>query len=500
MTRSRRLSFFTVLLLLWVGVAAARSRISRRRRSGSSSPSRPTARSGTAGSGVFSQGSKDRSVVTVSSRSRCTASSSSKSWTEASSVWVAAYKDALVAACNFDTGRIFYAFDAVASAYAEIALDAFASCETSGEGAFGCAYAKASGLAQARATYSAFLEASSSLNNEGCPCLNQVFVDTYASAEAFGEVWAKVSGSVEASVCTSGTSKVSRSSSLSCYATSFAQIWGEAIAEAWIKSDCDASSDSYLCLDKCENKSSCKTCHLSSFAEANAWATAVVQVDAYQHGECHQTTTETYGDIATTTYPRDFTGRADSGGSGPVYTSAECRASANAVSLAEADSSYAYTCVSAFITGCKEGHHTIPQVVRKEAEAVVEIYTKVLAECTTVGQGAVGCAVAEAFTESYAEASAGAFAQAWATARVEQECGCQNSIDDSAFASADEVAKIFAQVEAWTLADTGCISGDQTVNKDIYIDCAANAFAAILSKVDSHHNKQNATAVLAATC
>lgn len=34
--------------------------------------------------------------------------------------------------------------------------------------------------------------------------MNEVFADAYASAEAFGNVWAKVSGSVEASVCSTG--------------------------------------------------------------------------------------------------------------------------------------------------------------------------------------------------------------------------------------------------------------------------------------------------------
>lgn len=115
----------------------------------------------------------------------------------------------------------------------------------------------------------------------------------------------------------------------------------------------------------------------------------------------------------------------------------------------------------------------------------MQIYSDVLAECTTAGKGAVGCAVAESFTEAYAEAGAGAFAQAWADARIEEECGCQNSIDESAFSKAKAVATLFAEVEAWTLADTGCISGDQTVIKNVYIGCAADAFAAILSKVDS---------------
>lgn len=75
---------------------------------------------------------------------------------------------------------------------------------TSGSGAFGCARSSASGTAQASATYSAFLEATSSIQNTGCPCLNQVFAESFASAEVFGDVWAKVSGSVEATVCSSG--------------------------------------------------------------------------------------------------------------------------------------------------------------------------------------------------------------------------------------------------------------------------------------------------------
>lgn len=110
-----------------------------------------------------------------------------------------------------------------------------------------------------------------------------------------------------------------------------------------------------------------------------------------------------------------------------------------------------------------------------------------LATCTTAGDGAVGCASAEVFTAAYADACASAVAQAWADARVEEECGCQNSISDSSYASADAHAKIFAEVEAWVLADTGCISGDQTVEKEIYVYCAAEAFAAIQAKVFLDH-------------
>lgn len=114
----------------------------------------------------------------------------------------------------------------------------------------------------------------------------------------------------------------------------------------------------------------------------------------------------------------------------------------------------------------------------------MQAYADVLAECSTVGRGSLGCAVAETFTAAYAEAGAGAFAQAWADARIDEECGCLNSIDDSAFAEAESLATLFAEVEAWALADTGCISGDKTVRRDLYIHCTAEAFAAILSKVD----------------
>lgn len=56
-----------------------------------------------------------------------------------------------------------------------------------------------------------------------------------------------------------------------------------------------------------------------------------------------------------------------------MYTSAECRATAYADTLAEAASNYAYTCVAAFLSGCKQGHETIPDVVRKEARAAVSV-------------------------------------------------------------------------------------------------------------------------------
>lgn len=113
----------------------------------------------------------------------------------------------------------------------------------------------------------------------------------------------------------------------------------------------------------------------------------------------------------------------------------------------------------------------------------LQIYAEVLADCTTAGSGSIGCASAETFTAAYAEACASAVAEAWADAHVDEECGCQNSISDVSYASADAHATLFAEVEAWALADTGCISGDQTVSKNIYVGCAADAFAVLLSKV-----------------
>jgi hypothetical protein len=38
-------------------------------------------------------------------------------------------------------------------------------------------------------------------------------------------------------------------------------------------------------------------------------------------------------------------------------------------------------------------------------------------------------------------------------------------------------------LQAWVLADVGCISGDQTVLKELVIDCYADAAVALISEV-----------------
>lgn len=65
--------------------------------------------------------------------------------------------------------------------------------------------------------------------------------------------------------------------------------------------------------------------------------------------------------------------QADTGSSGPVYTSAVCTAYAIGESFAEAVSNYANAYVSAFLSGCKEGYETIPEEVEKNAKAVVSV-------------------------------------------------------------------------------------------------------------------------------
>lgn len=141
------------------------------------------------------------------------------------------------------------------------------------------------------------------------------------------------------------------------------------------------------------------------------------------------------------------------------------------------------------IDNCNMAATCAPSAVAIHPDSVLylQIYAEVLADCTTEGSGALGCASAETFTAAYAEACASAVAEAWADANIEEECGCQNAISDSSYASADAHATLFAEVEAWALADTGCISGDQTVTKNIYVGCAADAFAVLLSKVAPPH-------------
>lgn len=65
--------------------------------------------------------------------------------------------------------------------------------------------------------------------------------------------------------------------------------------------------------------------------------------------------------------------QADTGSTGPVYTSAVCTAYAIGETFAEAVSNYASAYVSAFISGCKEGYSTIPEEVEKKAKAVVSV-------------------------------------------------------------------------------------------------------------------------------
>lgn len=106
-----------------------------------------------------------------------------------------------------------------------------------------------------------------------------------------------------------GDAKISQKSNLSCYANSFAQVWGQSVAQAWIDSSCDASSDSYLCSDDCDGYPSCKQCRAEGYDSATAWAEAVIEVDVSDSGACLQTTTNMFDDVVTVDQPVDHTGR-----------------------------------------------------------------------------------------------------------------------------------------------------------------------------------------------
>lgn len=118
-----------------------------------------------------------------------------------------------------------------------------------------------------------------------------------------------------------GTDKVSSRSTLSCYANSFASIWGQTIAEAWIESECDASNDSYLCKDECKSKSACKRCHAKAYTVANTWAQAVIQVEVERDGICLETSTETFGTASTTPDRQLISGQV---GGIRIYTTSTC--------------------------------------------------------------------------------------------------------------------------------------------------------------------------------
>lgn len=141
----------------------------------------------------------------------------------------------------------------------------------------------------------------------GCAAL---FICVYMdSARPSAYPWNELSCCYFSQAMLAGNAKVSKKSTLTCYANSFAQVWGQTVAEAWILSECDASSDTYLCKDECDGYPSCKRCKAEAYTEATAWAEATLKVDVGNSGDCLQNTTETFDEVVTINYPTDHTGR-----------------------------------------------------------------------------------------------------------------------------------------------------------------------------------------------
>ena len=195
-------------------------------------------------------GSPTVTIETEGSRSECTSSANSRTFTAMRNAHVDVVSSLVTAFCDPDfDGFVEQAVNNAsdfAVAFATALAETQSECVSMGN-AFGCSSASATAAAWARATAQAHANAAAEAV-EQCSCDVDLLSLSFTSATTFRELTADVLASAETRACVAGNQESFARAYSSCTAVSYAVVWGRVCAQPCRKRCCKPCCSHHPCI------------------------------------------------------------------------------------------------------------------------------------------------------------------------------------------------------------------------------------------------------------